>query len=122
MTTKTILTVEDSNSMRQMIGYILRSAGYNVVEAEDGSKGLAQAQSGKFDLVVTDQNMPNMDGLSLIKALRQLPEYKTTPVIMLTTEASDTMKQRGREAGATGWMVKPFDPNRLLEICQKLLG
>lgn len=122
MTTKTILTVEDSNSMRQMIGYILRSAGYNVVEAEDGSKGLAQAQSGKFDLVVTDQNMPNMDGLSLIKALRLLPDYKSTPVIMLTTEASDTMKQRGREAGATGWMVKPFDPNRLLEICQKLLG
>jgi two-component system chemotaxis response regulator CheY len=122
MTTKTILTVEDSNSMRQMIGYILRSAGYNVVEAEDGSKGLAQAQSGKFDLVVTDQNMPNMDGLSLIKALRQMPDYKSTPVIMLTTEASDTMKQRGREAGATGWMVKPFDPNRLLEICQKLLG
>jgi two-component system, chemotaxis family, chemotaxis protein CheY len=122
MTSKTILTVEDSNSMRQMIGYILRSAGYNVVEAEDGSKGLAQAQSAKFDLVLTDQNMPNMDGLSLIKALRQMPEYKSTPVIMLTTEASDTMKQRGREAGATGWMVKPFDPNRLLEVCQKLLG
>lgn len=119
---KTILTVEDSNSMRQMICYILRSAGYDVIEAEDGEIGLDRAQHTQVDLVLTDQNMPNMDGLSLIKALRELPQYKTTPVVMLTTEASDSMKQRGREMGATGWMVKPFDPNKLLEVCQRLLG
>ena len=119
---KTILTVDDSPSMRQMLSYVLTSNGYTVLEAEDGEQGLALAKSNQADLVLTDQNMPKLDGIGLIKALRNLPGYKTVPIMMLTTESSQMLKQQGREAGATGWMVKPFDPDKLLEMLKRVLA
>ena len=118
---KNILIVDDSASIRQMLGFTLRSAGYQVDEAVDGKDGLGKAQGKSYNLVFTDQNMPNMDGLTLIRSLRQIPTYKSTPILMLTTESSDAMKQRGRAAGATGWLVKPFDPPKLLEVLKKVL-
>lgn len=119
---KTILTVDDSASIRQMVSFTLKSAGYDVQEAPDGNAGLAAAKAKTYDLVLTDQNMPGMDGLSLIKALRGLPNYKSTPILMLTTESGDTMKMQGRSAGATGWLVKPFDPQKLIEVVRKVIG
>ena len=112
----TILTVDDSRSLRQILGNILKSAGYAVVEAEDGIAGLELAQKQVFDLVLTDQNMPGMDGLMLIENLRTLPDYESTPILMLTSVTDNDMKQRGRAAGATGWMIKPIDPERLLLV------
>ena len=106
---KTILAVDDSASIRQMVSFTLKSAGYDVVEAVDG-------------MVLTDQNMPRMDGLTLIKNLRATPQYKATPILMLTTESSDAMKAQGRAAGATGWLVKPFDPQKLIEVVRKVIG
>ncbi|WP_018151825.1 response regulator [Leeia oryzae] len=119
---KTILTVDDSASIRQMVAFTLKSAGYTVLEAVDGNAGLNTAKSNSIDLVLTDQNMPGMDGLTLIKHLRALPQYRSTPILMLTTEAGETMKQQGRAAGATGWLVKPFDPAKLLEVVKKVAG
>jgi two-component system chemotaxis response regulator CheY len=119
---KTILAVDDSGSLRQMLVFTLKAAGYQVVEAVDGHDGLDKAKQTQFDLVLTDQNMPNMDGLTLIRSLRALPSYARVPVLMLTTESSDEMKSKGRAAGATGWLVKPFDPNRLTEVVRKVLG
>ena len=119
---KTILTVDDSPSMRQMLAYVLTSNGYTVIEAEDGEQALALAKTNLADLVLTDQNMPRLDGIGLIKALRDLPGYKTVPIMMLTTESSQALKQQGREAGATGWMVKPFDPEKLLEMLKRVLA
>jgi len=116
---KTILTVDDSPSIRQMLAYVLSSNGYKVLEAEDGEQGLEMAKATQADLVLTDQNMPKMDGIALIKALRALPAYKKTPIMMLTTESSQALKQQGRDAGATGWMVKPFDPEKLLEMLKR---
>jgi len=112
----TILTVDDSRSLRQILGHILKSAGYAVVEAEDGVAGLELAQQQVFDVVLTDQNMPGMDGLMLIENLRTLPEYQSTPILMLTSVTDTDMKQRGRAAGATGWMIKPINPERLLLV------
>ncbi|MBS1154119.1 MAG: response regulator [Proteobacteria bacterium] len=105
-----------------MVMFTLKSAGYSVAEAADGELGLAKAQAEKFDLILTDQNMPNMDGLTLIHTLRATAQYRNVPILMLTTEASDSMKTQGREAGATGWLVKPFDPNKLLLVVKKVLG
>jgi two-component system chemotaxis response regulator CheY len=119
---KTILAVDDSGSLRQMLVFTLKAAGYQVVEAVDGRDGLDKAKQKQFDLVLTDQNMPNMDGLTLIRSLRARPSYARVPILMLTTESSDEMKSRGRTAGATGWLVKPFDPNRLTEVVRKVLG
>ncbi|WP_028451907.1 response regulator [Chitinilyticum aquatile] len=119
---KRILTVDDSASIRQMVAFALKSAGYEVTEAVDGNAGLTQARSQAFDLVLTDQNMPGMDGLTLIRNLRALPQYEKTPILMLTTEAGDSMKQQGRAVGATGWLVKPFDPQKLLEVTRKVIG
>lgn len=119
---KTILTVDDSASIRQMVSFTLKSAGYTVMEAVDGADGLSKAKMKSVDLVLTDQNMPNMDGLTLIKSLRMLPQYKSTPILMLTTESSDAMKASGRAAGATGWLVKPFDPQKLIEVVKKVVG
>jgi two-component system chemotaxis response regulator CheY len=107
--------------MRQMVSFTLKSAGYNVVEAVDGQDALEKAGGRSFDLVLTDQNMPRMDGISLTKKLRESPQFKTTPILILTTESSDQMKQAGRAAGATGWLVKPFDPNKLIEVIQKVI-
>jgi two-component system chemotaxis response regulator CheY len=118
----TILAVDDSASMRQMVAFTLKGAGYNVVEADDGVNALKAAKGKKVDLVVTDVNMPNMDGIALIKELRRLPEYKFTPMLMLTTEAGDGKKQEGKAAGATGWIVKPFNPDQLLATIKKVLG
>ena len=112
----TILTVDDSRSLREMLGYILKDAGYAVVEAEDGIVGLELAQQQVFDVVLTDQNMPGMDGLMLIENLRTLPDYQSTPILMLTSVTDNEMKQRGRAAGATGWMIKPINPERLLLV------
>ncbi len=120
--TKTILAVDDSGSLRQMLAFSLRAAGYQVTEAVDGNDGLKQAKQKQFNLVLTDQNMPGMDGLSLIKSLRALPAYQSIPILMLTTESGDELKMRGRAAGATGWLVKPFDPQRLLEVVRKVIG
>ena len=119
---KTILTVDDSASIRQMVSFTLKEAGYLVTEAVDGQDGLDKARSGSFNLIFTDQNMPRLDGLSLIKQLRALPQYKSVPILMLTTESSDAMKNQGRAAGATGWLVKPFDPTKLLEVVRKVIG
>ncbi len=118
----TILAVDDSASMRQMVAFTLKGAGYNVVEAVDGVDALAKAKAQAFDCVVTDVNMPNKDGISLIKELRALPNYKFTPMLMLTTESGMDKKQQGKEAGATGWIVKPFNPDQLLKTIKKVMG
>ncbi|NTV10177.1 MAG: response regulator [Zoogloea sp.] len=119
---KTVLTIDDSASIRQMVSFTLKSAGYDVVEAVDGMDGLEKAKTKVFNLVLTDQNMPRMDGLALIKALRAMPQYRSVPILMLTTESSDAMKSQGRAAGATGWLVKPFDPQKLIEVVKKVIG
>lgn len=119
---KTILVVDDSTSIRQMVAFTLKGARYEVIEAADGQEGLEKAKSKTVNLVLTDQNMPKMDGLTLVKTLRGLPQYKTIPMLMLTTESSDAMKAQGKSAGATGWLVKPFDPNKLLEVVAKIIS
>jgi two-component system chemotaxis response regulator CheY len=119
---KTILAVDDSTSIRQMVAFTLKSAGYTVIEAADGQEGLDKAKVNTIDLILTDQNMPKMDGLALIKSLRGLPQFASTPILMLTTESSDAMKTQGKAAGATGLLVKPFDPHKLLEVVKKVIG
>lgn len=116
-----ILAVDDSPSMRKMVSFTLAGAGYQVVEAVDGQDAYEKAQAHNFDLVLTDQNMPRLDGLGLTRKLREHPNFKDTPILMLTTESSDLMKQAGRTAGATGWLVKPFDPARLLDVIKKVI-
>ncbi|MEO8103797.1 MAG: response regulator [Betaproteobacteria bacterium] len=118
--TTTVLAVDDSPSMREMVAFLLRSAGYEVVEAGDGDQALAVAASRHIDVVLTDQNMPKVDGLSLVRDLRAMPAYRDTPIVILTTEASPEMKQKGRDAGASAWMVKPFDPDRLVTLLKTL--
>ncbi|MBN9407865.1 MAG: response regulator [Burkholderiales bacterium] len=120
--TKTVLTVDDSTSIRQMVATTLRMGGYDVIEAVDGVDGLSKASSAQVDLVITDQNMPNMDGLTLTRELRALDNYRSAPILMLTTESSAEMKQAGRAAGLTGWMVKPFDPQMLLSVIGRVLA
>ena len=118
---QSILAVDDSPSMRKMVSFTLSGAGYKVVEASDGVDALEKAQKEQVDLVLADQNMPRLDGIGLTRKLRQDPRYQNTPILILTTESSDQMKQAGRAAGATGWLVKPFDPNRLIEVIQKVI-
>ena len=117
---KLVLTVDDSAAIREMLAYVLKSAGHRVIEAEDGMDGLQKALGNKVDLVITDQSMPKMDGITLVKALRALPQYKKVPILLLTTESADNMNDEGRSAGATGWLVKPFDPNKLIEVVEKV--
>jgi two-component system, chemotaxis family, chemotaxis protein CheY len=119
---KTVLTVDDSRTMREMVSFTLKSAGYDVIEAADGQQALSVANTGRVDLVIADLNMPVMDGLTLIKRLRALPAYRTIPILMLTTESDDRKKQEGRTAGATGWIVKPFNPDKLISVVQKVCG
>ncbi len=119
---KTVLSVDDSSSIRQMVSFTLKGAGYEVLEAVDGQDGLDKAKTKTVDMVLTDQNMPRMDGLTLIKNLRAMPSYKSVPILMLTTESGDAMKAQGKAAGATGWLVKPFDPAKLLEVTKKVIG
>ncbi|HEU0197820.1 MAG TPA: response regulator [Nevskiaceae bacterium] len=118
----TILTVDDSASMRQMVAYTLREAGFEVAEAADGQQALEIAQKQAFKLVLADVNMPRMDGISLIRELRNLPNYKFTPLLMLTTESSMDRKMEGKAAGATGWIVKPFDPAQLVNTVNRVLS
>lgn len=120
--TKTILAADDSVSMRQIIGFTLRSANYNVIEAVDGKDALKKLQSAPVHMLVTDLNMPQIDGIELIRKVRALPQFKYIPIIMLTTESHDEKKQAGRAAGATGWIVKPFRSEQLLAVIKKLLG
>ena len=116
-----ILAVDDSASMRQMVSFTLRNAGYDVTEAVDGQDAWEQSGRRGFDLVLTDQNMPRLDGIGLTRKLREHPQFKTTPILILTTESSQQMKEAGRSAGATGWLVKPFDPARLIEVIKKVI-
>jgi two-component system chemotaxis response regulator CheY len=118
---KRILIVDDSASMRQMVVFTLKKAGYQIVDAKDGLEALEIAKTQSFDAVISDINMPNMDGLTLIKHLRTLPAYKFTPLLMLTTESGTEKKHEGRAAGATGWIVKPFNPDQLLAVIQKVI-
>jgi len=117
-----ILAVDDSASMRQMVSFTLKAAGHTVTDANDGQQALNIAKTQSFDLVLTDVNMPIMDGLTLTKELRALPNYRFTPILVLTTEAGMDKKQAGRSAGATGWLVKPFNPDQLLATIKKVLG
>lgn len=117
-----ILTVDDSASIRLTTRIALTNAGYSVTEAVDGADGLNKLKSGSFDLIITDLNMPNMDGLTMIRNLRQLPAYMGTPVVFLTTESDGDLKQQAKAAGATGWLTKPFDPETLIKIVRKVLG
>ena len=119
---RTILAVDDSPSIRQMVVFTLKGAGYEVFEASDGQDGLEKALARRADLVLTDQNMPRMDGITLIQSLRKLSEYSVTPILVLTTESSEEMKAKGRAAGSTGWLIKPFDPKRLIEVVRKIIG
>jgi two-component system chemotaxis response regulator CheY len=116
-----ILTVDDSAAMRQMVEVTLSSAGYEVLQARDGREALALAGKNNVDLVIADINMPEMDGIELVRELRALESYKHTPVLVLTTESSAERKKQGREAGATGWLVKPFNPDKLLATVAKVL-
>ncbi|MCA9472430.1 MAG: response regulator [Nitrospirales bacterium] len=119
---KTVLVVDDSVSMRQMVTFTLQGAGFEVVEAGDGKEAVEKLNGGaKPNLVITDLNMPNMDGISLIKAIRGMPAHKFTPVLMLTTESADDKKKEGQSAGATGWIVKPFNPEQMLATIGKVL-
>jgi two-component system, chemotaxis family, chemotaxis protein CheY len=117
-----ILAVDDSASMRQMVAFTLKAAGHTVVDAADGKQALDIARTQSFDVVLTDVNMPIMDGLTLTKELRALAAFKFTPILVLTTEAGMDKKQEGRAAGATGWLVKPFNPEQLLATIRKVLG
>ncbi|MEH3086262.1 MAG: response regulator [Xylophilus ampelinus] len=116
-----ILAVDDSPSMRKMVSFTLTGAGFDVVEAVDGQDAFEKAQTHDIDLVLADQNMPRLDGIGLTRMLRDTDRFKSVPILILTTESSDQMKQAGRAAGATGWLVKPFDPTRLIEVIQKVL-
>ena len=116
-----ILLVDDSISMREMVSFTLKEAGHNVVEAEDGVQALGAAQGSAFNLVITDVNMPNMDGIILTGKLREIDSYKFTPILILTTETGEVRKQQGKTAGATGWIEKPFDPDHLLSTVDRVL-
>ncbi len=118
---KTILTVDDSATVRQMVKFTLSDAGYSVMEAVDGKDALAKL-TRPVNLVITDLNMPNLDGIGLIRSLRANPAFKGMPIVMLTTESHDTSKQAGKAAGATGWIVKPFTPQQLLAVVRRVIG
>ncbi len=116
-----ILAVDDSASMRQMVAFTLKNAGHEVIEAADGREALEIARKTPVNLVLSDVNMPNMDGIQLIRELRALPNYRFTPILMLTTESAASRKQEGKAAGATGWIVKPFNPDQLLATVDRVL-
>lgn len=118
---KTIMIVDDSASLRQVVSIALKSAGFDVIEGCDGKDALAKLGGQKVHLIISDVNMPNMDGISFVKALKQRPEYKFTPVIMLTTEAGESKKAEGQAAGARAWVVKPFQPAQMLAAVAKLI-
>ena len=118
---RTMLVVDDSVTIRQMVKVCLSASGFVVLEANDGQDGLTKVQAQKVDLVITDLHMPRMDGIELVKKIRALPQYKYTPILILTTEALPARKQEGQQAGATGWFVKPFEPEQLLKVVKRVL-
>lgn len=120
--TASILTVDDSSSLRIAIRIALSGAGYAVTEAEDGLEGLEKARAAKFDMIIADLNMPRMNGLEMIREIRKLPIQLGTPIIFLTTESDEGIKQDARQSGATGWLVKPFVPDQLLRVAAKVLS
>jgi len=116
---KTILIVDDSASMRQLVSFALKDAGYDVIDAVNGKDALNKLNGTKIDMVITDLNMPEVDGIEFIKQLRNKPGYKFMPIVMLTTESQESKKQEGKQAGASGWIVKPFTPEQLIDIVKK---
>ncbi|WP_028972618.1 response regulator [Spirochaeta cellobiosiphila] len=118
---KKILVVDDSSAIRQSLEFVLKENGFDVITAEDGQDGLSKVKAAKYDLVITDVNMPNMDGITLVKEARSLSDYKFVPILVLTTESQDSKMQEGKAAGATGWIVKPFDNEKLLGTIRKVL-
>jgi two-component system chemotaxis response regulator CheY len=119
---KKVLVVDDSSAIRKSVTFILDQAGYSVVAAEDGVDALSKVEGAQFDLVVTDVNMPNLDGIGLTKKLREQPAHKYTPIVVLTTESQGSKMEEGKAAGATGWIVKPFDADKLLSVVKRLVG
>lgn len=119
---KRILSVDDSTSIRQLVSFTLEKEGYEVVLAVDGQDALEKAKDSPVDMVITDLNMPNIDGIALIRALRADPSFRFTPIVMLTTESASDKKDAGKLAGATGWIVKPFRPEQLVAVVRRLLG
>ena len=119
---KCIMSVDDSASIRQMVSFTLKGAGYETVDAVDGQDALSKLNSHPVDMIITDLNMPNLDGIGLIRSVRSNPAYRFIPIIMLTTESQDAKKQEGKQAGATGWIVKPFKPEQLIAVIRKVLG
>ena len=119
---KVIMTADDSASIRQMVGFTLKQAGYEVLEAVDGQDALDKLNGAAVKMLITDLNMPNMDGIELIRKVRAQPQFKFMPIIMLTTESQASKKQEGKTAGATGWIVKPFKPEQLVAVVKKVLG
>lgn len=117
---KKVLAVDDSRTMREMVSFTLKNAGYEVIEAEDGKAALGAMIGHRIDAVITDLNMPNMNGFELIRSLRSDPAYKFTPILMLTTEGDVAKKEEGKAAGATGWLVKPFNPEKLVDVIKKV--
>lgn len=119
---KTIMTVDDSASIRQMVVFTLKQEGYDVLEAVDGREALSKLSNANLDLIITDLNMPNMDGIGLIRAVRADVARRLLPIVMLTTESQEGRKQEGKQAGATGWIVKPFRPEQLVAVVKRVLG
>jgi two-component system, chemotaxis family, chemotaxis protein CheY len=119
---KTIMTADDSASMREVVSFTLKRAGYEVVQAADGAEALAKLEGASVQMLITDLNMPNMDGIELIRRVRATPAYRYLPIIMLTTESQDQKKQAGKAAGASGWIVKPFRGEQLVLVAKKFLG
>jgi two-component system chemotaxis response regulator CheY len=119
---KRIMTVDDSTSVRQMVGFTLKQAGYEIVEAQDGRDALAKLNNGVVHMVITDLNMPNLDGIGLIREVRRDGAGRFVPIVMLTTESQDSQKHQAKAAGATGWIIKPFKPEQLLAVVKKVLG
>ncbi len=118
---KTILIVDDSRSLREVVAIALKGAGYDVIEAGDGKEGLSKLDGTKIHLIISDVNMPNMDGISMVKEIKTMPAYKFTPIIMLTTESGADMKEAGKEAGVKAWVIKPFKPDQMLTAVTKLI-
>jgi two-component system chemotaxis response regulator CheY len=119
---KTILTVDDACTMRKLIAFTLGGAGHKVLEAEDGVSALATLNKSSVDLIISDLNMPRMNGLELTRQIRQLPQCTKTPILIVTTESEANVKAQARQAGATGWIVKPFEPAQLLAVVSRVLG
>lgn len=119
---KTVMTVDDSPSVRQMVMFTLKQGGYEVIEAVDGRDGLAKLRGACCDMIITDLNMPNLDGIGMIREVRNDAVHRTVPIVMLTTESQEGRKQEGKTAGATGWIIKPFKPEQLLAVVKRVIG